>query len=1437
MGINYLTEGYTKLERSANVEEPAFMFGAYVTSFSSSVGYGAESSTLQMSVIEDPNREIQKKNDLGELLYLGTNAQGEEVETTDAVDSNGDANTKIMVPSPVTIHYFEPVRDSDGVQQKNPDGTWMVTRVDGFPPVGTACQFKFQGFEFAGIFQRHSYKEDSGGRVYDLVFESPSKALDGVQVIMSDFTGSVFQENNMLNPAGYKQTIWDDPSCTVTEYIGTGGSREVCGYSCNDVLGSDTFTSQIRNVYNPFGILANYKFVWGDGNDQIRSRFSWPNINKYGIALMGENDASGSDSPYNKGLLTLIQEISESKYKYRPYTLDTANTGGVPANNANSTSPFGTSYDPDPDAYVVQYEDKKEVIGGPVHYGMSLMTIDMSDLKTAISTHIPNKDFLRMKGPVQSVQAIVQEACDFIVHDYVVTLDLVKDIMPNGSSDEPTITNGVIPQKYREDDPEQEVVGPAIRFKLLNKQAAPEPGAVKDLIDEYRQKPENERTLQSSTHGTESSNVVTQKLLLGGKASRIWEALSSSHLIPAYGKRPDGSWIVGTGFDDATTVEVWGEEGAQYTDVTVLELRCALASEEAWTIYRQLCQEFGISTVTSPFTSRLTLKGLRALNKVAKGTWSWTMASSGFSGEQIDGTMRLMNTSDATDNVRREDSRWNAVSNVAQNYFGKTYFIMLPTEPGALDNNIRYLNEEEYDFESAWEIADSGWDPEFRAKGSYNDVYTTEGKLKACAGYRVETSTAAKMVDVDLSGLGATFPLQSRGGYGFSPDLNFIGTSSVQVESQIFYQDVKSLKHLLDSNGDLKYDPCNEHGQRALVHITCPQVLSNDMGNALWSAMKNIGENLHEAMGAGMIGGSASDWDNGFQRGIQIEPGDNLANVASTWLSQIRGAPKVKHPTIICIPQESNMYTWGPWYSYGKGENRHFGKAAVEQDTNLRPEVFGSASSLDKAAFSLVNADTADMYASESGSITLAEFPQYNIADRFNANGPYITKMDVSVGTNGLTTSYSFSTWTRKFGKIAKYNVTRMADINKNRIKRLREGLPPGRSFAGTSGSSTFASDKSNNDNIVRSRRGMNFFSGFAATMQRPENAGAAANPLATHKTYWDMSGVSSDSLHVDFAQQDLVNPQTGKRYTDAEGGPKHTYDRMFGCTPEQIFSPVGVRLKPNDGRVNDQNSTTGLDDLPYILLPTKSKPLADAGEESDTKGRFYQGNVIPTSMDLDPYYGAQRENGVIDFGATCIGDVAWLTENGGEGRNIHIQNNDGKIPVAANGESYLRTYGLRGPILLSGWGYDVCGLPAPSINSSLHMEDTLVNPAKNRSVWKTGPVDLMWDDERQVWSGGLKFLEGKLTSAIEPAESLDEPTTATMEVYRRNRKATQRDNKGVATAFETKWDNVLGDEITITNRDPSLSVDPGNASYDIYVMVARINYEWRIVYISCDNA
>ena len=52
------------------------------------------------------------------------------------------------------------------------------------PDVGTACKFSFGKFNFGGVYQRYTYKEDVGsGRTYDVVLESPSKILDGIFVL------------------------------------------------------------------------------------------------------------------------------------------------------------------------------------------------------------------------------------------------------------------------------------------------------------------------------------------------------------------------------------------------------------------------------------------------------------------------------------------------------------------------------------------------------------------------------------------------------------------------------------------------------------------------------------------------------------------------------------------------------------------------------------------------------------------------------------------------------------------------------------------------------------------------------------------------------------------------------------------------------------------------------------------------------------------------------------------------------------------------------------------------------------------------------------------------------------------------------------------------------------------------------------------------------
>jgi hypothetical protein len=56
---------------------------------------------------------------------------------------------------------------------------------------------------------------------------------------------------------------------------------------------------------------------------------------------------------------------------------------------------------------------------------------------------------------------------------------------------------------------------------------------------------------------------------------------------------------------------------------------------------------------------------------------------------------------------------------------------------------------------------------------------------------------------------------------------------------------------------------------------------------------------------------------------------------------------------------------------------------------------------------------------------------------------------------------------------------------------------------------------------------------------------------------------------------------------------------------------------------------------------------------------------------------------------------------------------------------------GLRSPIVVGGWGYDIDGNPVPSGESG-HFLD---NYKQRADKWKVGPLDIRWDNERKVWT------------------------------------------------------------------------------------------------------
>lgn len=74
------------------------------------------------------------------------------------------------------------------------------------------------------------------------------------------------------------------------------------------------------------------------------------------------------------------------------------------------------------------------------------------------------------------------------------------------------------------------------------------------------------------------------------------------------------------------------------------------------------------------------------------------------------------------------------------------------------------------------------------------------------------------------------------------------------------------------------------------------------------------------------------------------------------------------------------------------------------------------------------------------------------------------------------------------------------------------------------------------------------------------------------------------------------------------------------------------------------------------------------------------------------------------------------------------------------NGPENARVFALRGPLVISGWGWSTDDAFVPNASGDLS-SDQMSNYLTRSHFWKTGPVDLLWDDERKVWTPHGMFM------------------------------------------------------------------------------------------------
>ena len=1071
------------------------------------------------------------------------------------------------------------------------------------PEIGTACYFKYKGFYFGGIFARWSYSKSTSGRVYLIVLESPAKLLDGVQVIMDGFEGTEYNfdsgdKYNRFRPATQNPNI----------------------------------TTEVNNVYNPFGHLENYTFG----------------------GIFGAANTNSAGFEVNR-LLPLIQELSCPE---------------------ETDSSFAHSCEFGPQKFY---------------------KIDLDEIKDIVP------DFYRTQGVTQSLNGIISDCTELVQFDYFVTV--------NPKEGEPS------------DDGGGEIIDPVVKIRSINKGSQPSPGVVRSLVSAF----EEDDTLISSSVGQELSGDTTQKMIIGGPATRL-VTRQVVNAYPIWAKKSDSQYMfdfgnntTGLGYSPRNSIPIWTDPFNYFSDysATIMELRMASGGNRGtWQTFKVFESVANNTYDQDPWCvdidiDEATLQVLAAGNRGALSLASTSLKSAK---KAYNKNFRENYEDQAKDYT---DKIWGAVQSVASKFYGQMFAMPMPEEPGGVDNNIRFISEDQK-YEATWDAVEAAFSP----ADKFRDVsfFDSSGKVKTFVEW-------AYGINRDFSPLGSNYAGFSGNMYTQNFDkLDNIGqgvaTTGCSIEKSAYFFDI----------GGTGYKPY-------VVMNAGSQIREYDKDTTADFGLTVLAEYFFN---------------------IYIDPrryiGPGKAN------TQIQIPPNIVPPSSFGIAQQSSRYAWGPWIG---GSLK--GKTEVITDDSLVPESFGSVDGMNQAAESLANVGNAEMGASETGFVEIAEFPNYNIAERFAGSGPYVSDMSFTIDTSGFKTTYKFNTWTPQFGRLAKYNVDRISRINKASLELLQR------------------------ERAKITKRPFGEFS------QSPSDPDALAARLGEGRadiafSLGQIFPPTEDGDEV--VEAGAVNvskiPLSDAAPLATEGG---QFSNMGGQSEDQDITPY----------INKKGGGSS-DTMSGIEAPNVT-------DEADEKG------ILPHGQDLNPHFSTAIYE---DDGKKAIenSDAEALIIQEGDKEPSDFSLYQLKKSGELSKMNTVRGLAAKGPMVLSGWGYDVAYNPVPNDGKDLRKFDPKF--MGNRKHLKTGPVRLLWDEERQIWSGGPEVICGILNSEITAPSNPLRPTTFTIRVLRK-----VKNDKGDGALAD------LDEVVTCYNRDTSLSQQQGS---NTWVMVIRVNYEWMPLWIGCPS-
>ena len=406
-------------------------------------------------------------------------------------------------------------------------------------------------------------------------------------------------------------------------------------------------------------------------------------------------------------------------------------------------------------------------------------------------------------------------------------------------------------------------------------------------------------------------------------------------------------------------------------------------------------------------------------------------------------------------------------------------------------------------------------------------------------------------------------------------------------------------------------------------------------------------------------------------------------------------SPATNLPSAACVPLRSNILTYGPWYTSGID-----GKVRYEKNSSLVPWNFGGYMLMNYAGNAAIANSLSLLQVGETGTIEIAGLPELGLGDELVAGGPNVTGIDMSIGTEGVKTSYRLRTYTPSFGQFSKQNADRFQkmargfnEVKRNNLQQLKRKF--GTPLQSAQRVAMYLANGANPPNVNTPHE--------AVISKIVEVPPAEEGGSVTYKTVTTI-GTMQEILPGLNADDD------------------NEYKNTALCTLDVLFKPYSTNhtLDPqntdNITRIQEPTvyGTKYVTSWSYYPFGEPSKGIFEA--EDDTKG----GGIDATFLANQPTYP--------DTGIATIQD--------------NFDNTD------------ARGICLAGPLIISGWGLDIFGRPIPgyyedddNIPADLSSDsddvwDKYINNYRKRpDLWKTGPVDLVWCPIRKVWTSNPMYL------------------------------------------------------------------------------------------------